>query len=70
MAKVFSPGPGVLSGFVFNAVHRGTLPLASVGSPNPFFKVGIISLRIGLQIKGGASARKRRRRRRRRFIAC
>ena len=34
----------------FNAVRRGTLPLASVGSPNPFLKVGIILLQIGLQI--------------------
>jgi hypothetical protein len=48
--KVFSPRLGVLSGFVFNTVHRGTLPLASVGSPNPFFKVGIVSLQIVLQI--------------------
>jgi hypothetical protein len=46
----FFLGLGVLSGFVFNAVHRGTLPLASVGRPNPFFKVGIVSLQIGLQI--------------------
>ena len=37
-AKAFSPRPGVLSGFVFNAVHRGTLPLANVGKPLPFFK--------------------------------
>ena len=36
----FFPGLGVLSGFVFNAVHRGTLPLASVGMPIPFPKVG------------------------------
>jgi hypothetical protein len=48
----FFLGLGVLSGFVFNAVHRGTLPLASVGRPNPFFKVGIVSLQIGLQISG------------------
>jgi hypothetical protein len=27
-----------------------TLPLSSVGSPNPFRKVGIVSLQIGLQI--------------------
>jgi hypothetical protein len=26
----------------FNAVHRGTLPLANVGRPLPFFKVGIV----------------------------
>jgi hypothetical protein len=39
-AKVFSPRLGVLSGFVFNAVHRGTLPLANVGRLNLFFKVG------------------------------
>ena len=30
-AKAFPPRLGVLSGFVFNAVHRGTLPLASPG---------------------------------------
>ena len=24
----------------FNSVHRGMLPLANVGTPNPFFKVG------------------------------
>ena len=41
MDKVFSPRLGVLSGFVFfNAVHRGTLPLASPGKLDGFFKVG------------------------------
>ena len=33
--KVFPLRLEVLSGFVFNAIHRGTLPLASVGRPNP-----------------------------------
>jgi hypothetical protein len=41
---------GSFPGSFFNAVHRGTLPLASVGSPIPFFKVGIVLLQIGLQI--------------------
>ena len=48
--KVFSPRLGVFPGSFFNAVHRGTLPLANVGRPNPFFKVGIVFLQIGLQI--------------------
>ena len=38
------------SGFVFDAVHRATLPLASPGILIWFFKVGIVSLQIGLQI--------------------
>ena len=42
MAKVFSPRLGVLSGFVFNTVNWGTLPLASVGRLILFFKVGIV----------------------------
>jgi hypothetical protein len=46
----FSPRLGVLLGSFFNAVHRGTVPLANVGSLNLFFKVGIISLQIGLQM--------------------
>ena len=47
----FSPWvQGSFPGLFFNAVHRGTLPLASVGRPIPFPKVGIISLQIGLQI--------------------
>ena len=33
-----------------------SLPLASPGSPLWFFKVGIVSLQIGLQIGGSASA--------------
>ena len=40
---------GSFLGSFFNTVHRWTLPLASVGSPIPFFKVGIVSLQIGLQ---------------------
>ena len=40
---------GSFPGSFFNAVHRGTLPLAIVGIPNTFFtKVGIVSLQIGL----------------------
>jgi hypothetical protein len=41
-----SPASWGRSGFVFNAVHRTTLLLANVGRPNPFFKVGIVSLQL------------------------
>jgi hypothetical protein len=49
----FSPASrrlGVLSGFVFQRRSPADTTLASVGTPNPFFKVGIVSLQIGLQI--------------------
>ena len=55
-AKGFPPRLGVVPGSFFNAVHRTTLPLASPGSPHWFFKVGIVSLQIGLQIGGSAWA--------------
>jgi hypothetical protein len=50
MAQGFSPHLGVVPCLFFNAVHRSTLPLASPASPHWFFKVGIVSLQIGLQI--------------------
>ena len=41
--KTFCPRHGVLSGFVFNAVHRGILPLASQGTLRRLLKVGTLS---------------------------
>jgi hypothetical protein len=51
--QVFFPGLGVLPGpgSFFNTVHRGTLPLANVGTQIPFPKVGTVFnnwLTIGL----------------------
>jgi hypothetical protein len=40
----------VLQGWQSIYTTWNTLPLASVGIPNPFPKVGIVSLQIGLQI--------------------
>ena len=40
-------------GLFFNAVHQGTLPLANVGSPNPFFKVARASYQYKLVYKLG-----------------
>ena len=53
-AKLSSPRLGVVPGSFFNTIHRTTLPLANGGRLNSFFKVGIVSLQIGLQI-GSAS---------------
>jgi hypothetical protein len=46
--RVFSPGPspGVLSGFVFYVVHRGTIPLASPGILRWFPEGWHISLQL------------------------
>jgi hypothetical protein len=46
----FSPRLGVLSGFVFNAVHRGTLPLASPGTLYGSLRLARITT-IGLQLE-------------------
>ena len=54
--KVFSPRLGVLSGFVFQRRSPGDTTLSEPGDSYwvcGFFKVGIVSLQIGLQIGVG-----------------
>ena len=58
MDKTFCPRRGVLSGFVFNTVHRGTLPLASPGTLDGSLRLAHHHT-IGLQLVEG----------RRRFIS-
>ena len=50
LSPQFNPPREESQGSFFNTVHRGILPLANVGNPLLFFKVGRVVIQLGIPL--------------------